>query len=411
MTTLAAPESQAPPKSRPVWLVILAAGLIVGVAMGLRQVMGLFMVPMTSDLKIGHEPFSLAIAVANLVWGFASIPMGLVADKWGTARVIVAGALATAAGLVLMWAARSGTDLIVSGVLLGIGIGGTGVTALVGAVGRAVPAERRPQALASLGMAAGIGGFLAFPYTHVFMEKLGWQAALLVIAATILLLIPFAIPLRGRSVAQPGVRSQSIGEAFGEAFAHPSFWLLILGFFVCGFHVAFYATHLPAFVASKGLESWVAVAALTAVGIANIIGTWVAGQTTKVIEKRLILSFLYLARSSAFLALLFLPIDQWTVIAISILLGFFWLATVPVTSALVATFFGPQWMSMLFGVAFLSHQLGSFLGVWLAGRLYDLTRSYDLMWWLCVGLAVVAALIHLPIRERPVARLRVQAAE
>lgn len=407
MASTAAPQSPA----RPVWLIILAAGMIVGTAMGLRQVMGLFMVPMTTDLKIGLEPFSLAIAIANLVWGFASIPMGLIADRWGTARVIVVGALMTAVGLVMMWAARTGIDLIVSGILLGIGVGGTGVTALVGAVGRAVPAEKRPQALASLGMAAGIGGFLAFPYTHLFMEKLGWQAALLVIAGTVMLLVPLALPLRGKAVAQPGVRSQTAGEAFAEAFSHPSFWLVILGFFVCGFHVSFYGTHLPAFVASKGLDGWVAVTALTAVGIANIIGTWVAGQTAKVAEKRLILAFLYLARSSAFLCLLYLPITPTTVIAVSILLGFFWLATVPMTSALVATFFGPQWMSMLFGVAFLSHQLGSFLGVWLAGRLFDITRSYDLMWWICIGLALLAALIHLPIRERPVARLQPQPAK
>ena len=395
---------------RPVWSIILAAGLIVGTAMGLRQVMGLFMVPMTTDLKLGLEPFSLAIAIANLVWGFASVPLGLVADKWGTARVIVLGALCTAVGLVMMWAARSGADLLVSGVLLGIGVGGTGVTALVGAVGRAVAAERRPQALAALGMAAGIGGFLAFPYTHLLMEALGWRTTLLVIALTVCVLIPLSFPLRGRAVAQPGIRQQSIREAFAEAFAHPSFWLLIIGFFVCGFHVSFYGTHLPAFVASKGLDGSVAVAALTAVGIANIIGTYVAGQSARLFEKRLVLAFLYLMRSTAFLALLFLPINAWTVIGVSILLGFFWLATVPMTSALVATFFGPQWMSMLFGVAFFSHQLGSFVGVWLAGRLFDLTRSYDTMWWISVALAVLAALIHLPIRERPVERIRSQQA-
>ena len=394
----------------PVWLIILAAGLIVGTAMGLRQVMGLFLSPMTLELGIGREPFSLAMAIANLVWGFAAIPFGLVADKYGTARVIFLGALATICGLGLMYVAATGFDLLVAGVLMGIGIGGTGVTALVGAVGRAVPADKRPQALASLGMAAGIGGFIAFPYTHLAIELLGWKQSFLVIAATIALLMPLALLFTGRSPALPASRSQSIREAFAEALAHPSFWLLIAGFFVCGFHVAFYSVHLPAFVADARLPPQVAVTALTAVGIANIIGTYVAGQSTKFTEKRLSLSFIYFMRTFAFLGLLFLPINAWTVIGVSVLLGFFWLSTVPLTSALVATFFGAQWMLMLFGLVFLSHQLGSFTGLWLAGRLYDLTQSYDTMWWISIVLALVAALIHLPIRERPVERLRAQLA-
>jgi MFS family permease len=395
---------------RPVWLVILAAGLIVGTAMGLRQVMGLFMAPMTMDLGIGREPFSLAFAVANIVWGLAAVPLGLIADKYGAAKIIVIGVFATIAGLLLMWAARTGTELIVSGVLLGIGVGGTGVSALVGAVGRAVPAERRPQALAALSMAAGIGGFIAFPYTHVFMEWLGWKTTLLVIAATAAALLPLALAFRGRPVTTSITRQQTLGEAFSEAFVHPSFWLLTIGYFVCGFHVAFYAVHLPAFVVDQGLPEGVAVYALTAVGIANIIGTWVAGQSAKLVEKRLALSIIYFMRIFAFLGLLYLPMNAWTIIGISVLLGFFWLSTIPLTSALVATFFGPQWMSMLFGIVFLSHQIGSFFGVWLGGRLYDITKSYDIMWWISIGLAVFAVLMHLPIRERPVARLQTQPA-
>jgi predicted MFS family arabinose efflux permease len=314
------------------------------------------------------------------------------------------------AGLWLMYTAESGTDLIVSGVLLGIGIGGTGITALVGAVGRAAPPEKRPQALASLGMAAGIGGFIAFPYTHLFMEWLGWKTSLLVIAATIGLIIPLAAILAGKPVSASALRQQTLSEAFAEAFRLPSFWLLVLGFYVCGFHVAFYGVHLPAFVADKGLPGSVAVAALTAVGIANIAGTYLAGQSAKLVEKRLGLAIIYFMRVFAFLGLLFLPINAATVIGISVLLGLFWLSTVPLTSALVATFFGAQWMSMLFGVVFLSHQLGSFTGLWLAGFLYDKTGSYDTMWWICIALALVAAALHLPIRERPVERLRAQPA-
>lgn len=393
------------PGVKPVWLVILAAGLIVGIAMGLRQVMGLFLKPMTTELSIGREPFSLAMAVANLVWGLAAVPLGAISDRYGTARVVVAGALCTMAGICLMYAAQTSSDLLFSGVLLGIGIGGTGLTALVGAVGRAVPQEKRPQALAALGMAAGIGGFVAFPYVHVFMEALGWKSTLLVIIATLAIVVPLALVFSGKPQPVVGLaHNQTLSEAFAEALTHPSFWLLVLGFFVCGFHIAFYSVHLPAFVADRGLPGNVAVAALTAVGITNIIGTYLAGQSARWAPKRYALSLIYFMRSFAFLALLFLPINAATIIAVSSLLGLFWLSTIPLTSAMVATFFGPQWMSMLFGFVFLSHQLGSFSGLWLAGILYDQTKSYDMMWWISIALAVFAAAVHLPIRERPVER-------
>jgi MFS family permease len=390
----------------PSWAIVLTAGIIVGMAMGLRQVMGLYLKPMTTELEIGREPFSNAMAIANLVWGIGAVMAGAIADRYGAGRVVVASALATTAGLYVMYAAQSPLELYISGVLLGLGVCGTGVTALVGAVGRAVEPNKRIAAIASLGMAGGIGGFIAFPYAHVLIEWLGWQMSLLVLAATAVLMIPLAWPLSGKPATQhSAIKPQSLKEAFNEAFAHPSFWLLTAGFFVCGFHVAFYAVHLPAFVADKGLDASIGVWALMAVGIANIVGTWLAGQSGRYVEKRVGLSFIYFMRCFAFLGLLFLPINGPVVILLSTLLGLFWLSTVPLTSGLVATFFGTTWMSMLFGFVFLSHQLGSFSGLWLAGRLYDVTGSYDAMWWISIGFGLFAAAIHWPIRERPVARL------
>jgi MFS family permease len=395
----------APAATRPLWVVVLAAGLIVGIAMGLRQVMGLYLQPMTTGLGIGREPFSTAMAVANLIWGIGAVFAGMVADRYGAGRVVVGGTIATIAGFYVMYAARTPFDLMLSGVLFGIGVSGTGLTALVGAAGRAAAPEKRTAAIASLGMASGIGAFVAFPFTHLLMDLVGWQMSLLYLAATTAVVVPLAWPLSGKPTASGMVDDQTLGQAFKEAFTHPSYLLLVIGFFVCGFHVAFYGVHLPAFVADKGLDASVGVWALTTVGLANLVGTFIAGQSGRFIEKRRGLSLIYFGRCFVFLGLLFLPITSATVIALSAVLGLLWLSTVPLTSSLVATFFGTRWMSMLFGVVFLSHQVGSFAGLILAGTLYDLTRSYDMMWWISIALGLFAAAVHWPIQERPVQRL------
>lgn len=393
-------------RSRPVWVTVTAACLITGLAMSLRQVLGLYLRPVTMDLGIGREPFSNAMALANLVWGFGAILFGFWSDKYGAGRTAATGVLCSMAGFFLITQASSGTGLLVAGVLLGLGSSGSGVTALVGAVGRAVPAHQRTAAIASLGMATGIATFLAYPYVHVLMEAFGWRSSLLMVAGTVALTLPLTVVLAGRpQVTVSTVRAQTMLEAFREAFATPSFWLLTFGFFVCGFHVAFYSVHLPAFVQDQGLGAWVGVWSLMALGVANIIGTWLAGQSGRFFQKRAVLSGIYFARSVLFVGLLFLPITPFTIIGITALLGLFWLSTIPLTSALVGTFFGTGWMSMLFGFVFLSHQLGSFAGLMLAGRVYDATHSYALMWWISTGLGLLAGLLNLPIKERPVPRL------
>jgi predicted MFS family arabinose efflux permease len=390
----------------PLWLLIVIVGIIVGVSMGRAQSMGLYLPPVTRALDIGREPFGLAMALAQLTMGIGAPFSGALIDKFGAGRIIVLCVLAAIAGLYFMYAATSAADLLISGVLMGIGVSGTGVTSLVGTIGRLAPPEKRLSAIASIGMAAGVGGFVALPVMHLLIELVGWQQSLVWLMAITALLIPLAWPIGGKPVRQEGpARDQTLKEALGEAFRHPSYWLLTAGFFVCGFHVAFIMVHLPAFAVDQGLPSWVGPFALSAVGIANIIGTFVAGQSGRFIEKRRGLSLIYFGRAILFLGFLYLPITPVSVIVICGLLGLLWLATIPLTSGLVATFFGTTWMSMLFGIVFLSHQLGSFLGVWLGGRLFDMTKSYDAMWWISIALGVLAGLINWPIQEKPVPRL------
>lgn len=387
------------------WLVVLAAAGIAAIAMGLRQVMGLYLKPISMDLGIGRQSFSLAIAIANLVWGLAAPFVGAVSDRYGTGRVAVMGGVTTAIGLYITQAAQTESDLILAGIFLGLGVAGAGVNAMVGAAARAAPIEQRTQAIAVLGIGSGLGILIALPYTHVLIESLGWKSSLLALMLTSLAILPLAYLVSGKPAARnPMEASQTLGTALREAAVTPSYWLLNAGFFVCGFHLAFFGTHLPAYVADQGLDARVGVIALTAVGLGNLIGTWVSGQSARYVPKRYGLSAIYAARSLVFIGFLFLPITPVTVIALSFVLGLLWLSTIPLTSGLVATFFGAQWMTMLYGIVFLSHQIGSFLGAWSAGLVFDATKSYDAMWWVSVALGIFAALVHLPIREQAVVR-------
>lgn len=397
----------APPVALPLWLLITVVGLIVGISMGRAQSMGLYLPPVTQALGIGREPYALAMAVSQLLMGVGAPLSGGLIDKFGAGRIIVLCVLTTIAGLYFMYIATSPAHLLISGALMGIGVSGTGVTSLVGTIGRLAPPDKRLSAIASIGMSAGVGGFVSLPVMHFIIEAVGWKQSLVWLMVITATLIPLAYPLGGKPQPQgtTAQRQQTFTEAMSEAFTHPSFWLLTGGFFVCGFHVAFIMVHLPAFVSDQGLPSWVGPFALSVVGIANIVGTFLAGQSGKLVEKRQGLTLIYLARAVLFLGFIFIPASPASVIITCGLLGLFWLSTIPLTSGLVATFFGTTWMSMLFGFVFLSHQVGSFLGVWLAGRLYDMTGSYTAMWWLSVALGVVAAILNWPISEKPVARL------
>jgi MFS family permease len=390
----------------PFIVVMLCVWTIVAVTMGRSQSMGLYQIPFLGDVKVTSEVFSIAMGLSQLFMGIAAPFTGAFIDKIGAGKVVIICVLIACAGLGLMYVATTGAMLLASGVLMGIGASGLGVSSLIGAVSRAAPPEKRLSAIASIGMAAGVGSFIAVPLIHLLMEYVGWQQSLLWLIGLTLLLIPVAIPLAGKPpVVVSAVREQTLLESLGEAFMHPSFWLLTFGFFVCGFHVAFIITHLPNFAKTQGLETWVGPMAISLVGIANIIGTYIAGQSGPYIEKRRGLSLIYFARAIIFSGFLLLPPSPWVIIGLCALLGLFWLSTVPLTSGLVATFFGTQWMSMLFGIVFLSHQIGSFMGVWIAGRMFDTYKSYDMMWWISIALGVLSALVNWPISEKPVARI------
>ncbi|MGI9479996.1 MAG: MFS transporter [Hyphomicrobiaceae bacterium] len=397
---------RAPPIERlPVWAIILTAAAVTAIGMGIRQAMGLYVQPISSHLGFGIEVFSISVGISNIVWGIAAPFTGAISDKYGAGRVVVFGGLCTVAGLLLLYIADSAFDLYVAGVMLGLGVSGAGINTLVGAAGRAVAPEMRAAAVAKIGIGSGIGLLIALPYSHLLIETVGWQASLIVIAATALVILPLAWPVSGRPrVVETGVKAQTVGEALAEAFTHPSFWLLNAGFFVCGFHVVFYAVHLPSYVASLGLDAKYAVIGLTVVGIGNLIGSYLAGQWGRKRSKKWGLSFIYIGRAVVFLGFLYLPIDGMMVILLSAALGLFWLSTIPLTSSLVSVFYGPTWMTMLYGIVFFSHQVGSFMGAWMAGYLYDRTQSYDMMWWISVALGLFAALIHIPIAERQVKR-------
>ncbi len=387
-------------------VVLVAGGLILTLGMGIRHGFGLFLQPMSADLHWGRETFALAIAVQNLMWGLTQPFAGMLADKYGAGRVLVGGALLYILGLVTMAHATTPLMMVLTaGVLIGTGLSGVTFSVVSGVLGRTYPPEKRSMALGVSAAMGSFGQFALLPLTQWLLSHVGWYGALLTLAGVGVLMIPLALAL-----VEPKVSGkvhefrQSAGEAMREALGYRSYVLLTLGFFVCGFQVVFIGVHLPSYLLDKGLTAQVGVYALMLVGFFNIVGTLITGWLGGRIGKRYILSAIYFGRSVVITIFLLVPLSPLSVYVFATFLGMLWLSTVPPTNGIVATVFGVRYLAMLSGFTFFSHQVGSFLGAWLGGFVFDRTGSYNIVWYLSIALGVVAGLLNLPIDERAIAR-------
>lgn len=392
-------------RTRLLWAIV-SGGIIMGLALGARHVQGLFLVPMTLDRGWSREAFGFALAMQNLVWGLAQPFTGMIADRFGSVRVVVAGTLLYLAGLVLMSLATTPLGLTLSaGLLIGVALSCTAFATIYGAISRIVDAKQRSWALGVAGAVGGLGQFVMVPLTQGLQGWLGWASALVVLGLALVLCAPLAIMLRDRSAtARPTGPAQSMTQAIREAFAHRGFWLLNAGFLACGFQLAFIASHMPAYLLDKGLAARVAVGGLALIALGNIVGTYVWGYLGDLYRRKYLLSGLYLARSGAMALFILLPLSPASVYAFSTVMGLLWLGAVPLTNGLVSQVFGVRYIATLFGFVFFGHQVGSFLGVWLGGYVFDATRSYDLIWYTAIALGVMAAALHWPINDRQIVR-------
>lgn len=392
-------------------VVLVAGGIILTLAMGIRSGFGLFLQPISSDLGWGRETFALAIAIQNLVWGATQPFTGMIADRFGTARVVIGGCILYVLGLLLMSTATAPwLFVLTAGILIGTGLSGVTFSVISGVLGRRFPPEKRSMALGISAAAGSFGQFAILPLTQWLLSNWGWHMALIALAGVALMIAPLAAALVERRETHAHAFKQSAGQAIHEAVGHRGYVLLTLGFFVCGFQVVFVGIHLPAYLADKGLPAHVAVTALALVGLFNIIGTYTAGWLGGRISKKNILSAIYFARAVVFAVFFWAPLSATSVYIFAMTLGLLWLSTVPVTNGLVAQIFGVRYLAMLSGLTFFSHQIGSFLGAWLGGKLYDVTGSYDIVWYLSIALGVLAGLINLPIDEKPIKRPEMQPA-
>jgi predicted MFS family arabinose efflux permease len=391
-------------RSRSALIVLVAAGLILMLAIGTRQGFGLFLHPMCTALGWGRETFSAAIALQNLVWGFAQPFTGMIADRYGAARVTAVGGLLYSLGLVMMAYSTTGPALDVSaGLLIGLGLSGASFGVVLGVVGRAVPPERRTAALGLVGAGGSIGQFVMLPYGQLLISQFGWFNALLVLAASAFLIVPLAAAFASKAVARSGGQ-QPIASALREAGRHRGFWLATVSFAVCGFQTVFIMTHLPAYMVDRGATALEGMTALAIIGFANIAGSIGAGILGDRYRKKHVLVWIYAVRAVAIAAFIAVPPSPAVTWAFAVVLGLTWLGTVPLTNALVAQIFGVQYLSTLFSIAFLGHQVGGALGAWLGGYVFDATGSYLGVWMIAIGASVVAAVMCLPIDERPLRR-------
>jgi MFS family permease len=393
---------------------VLACGaMIVTLSMGIRHGFGLWLQPITQAQGWDRGTFALALAIQNLSWGFFGIFAGMVADRIGAFRVLVVGAALYALGLAGM--ALSKSPLVFSlttGVLIGAAQAGTTYAIVYGVIGRQVDPAKRSWAMGVAAAAGSFGQFLMVPVEGLLISRTGWQEALLVLAVFSLLMAPLAIGMRepGFTAGTPVRRDQTIGQALREAFKYPSFQLLMAGYFVCGFQVVFIGVHMPSYLKDKGLSPQVASYALALIGLFNVFGTYIAGTLGQRLAKRKILASIYFGRAIAIAVFLWAPLTPTSVYVFSSVMGFLWLSTVPPTNATIANIFGVAHLSMLGGFVFMSHQVGSFMGVWLGGFLYDRTGSYDIVWYIAIALGIFAGIVNLPVREAPIPRAQPQPA-
>ena len=386
--------------------VLICGAAIVTLSMGIRHGFGLWLQPITMDRGWTRETFAFALAIQNLSWGLASPFAGMLADRFGAFRVLLVCGLLYALGLVWMALATSGLAFTGSaGLLIGMAQSGTTYAVIFGVIGRNVDPSRRSWAMGVAAAAGSFGQFLMVPVENWLIGSFGWQIALMLLGCAALAILPLAFGLKEPALTGGAARpQQSIAAALREAFAYTSFRWLMAGYFVCGFQVVFIGVHLPSYLKDNGLSPGVATMALALIGLFNVFGTYAAGALGQRLAKRHILASIYLLRAVVIVAFLLAPLTPWSVYVFAAVMGVLWLSTVPPTNALVAQIFGVQYLSMLGGFVFLSHQIGSFLGVWLGGVLYDRTGSYDVVWWIAVALGVFAALANLPVRETAIVR-------
>ena len=389
-------------------LLIIGFGCLISLmSFGPRSSLGFFLTPMSVANHWGRDVFALALALQNLLWGIGQPLAGIIADRFGTGRVLCTGVVTYAAGLALMSHATSAPVLDVSaGALIGFGLSGTSFMIVLAAFGKLLPPAWHSRAF-GFGTAAGsFGQFLYSPVAVVLMDRFGWQQTLTIFAVCMLAVLPFSLALvtpaaQGSKEAAP----QSLRQALGEAFAHRSYVLLMLGFFTCGFQLAFITVHLPAYLVDRGLSATVGGWTIATIGLFNIVGSVTAGWLGDRMPKRYLLSVIYFVRAAAILVFISLPVTPFSCVAFGAIMGLMWLSTVPPTNGIIAVMFGTRWLATLAGFAFFSHQVGGFLGVWLGGIVFDRTGSYDPVWWLAILFGVLSALINMPIVERPVSRV------